>query len=174
VTVLAPVRAVGDKGRGCQVSLSCSRCQEYGSCHKKEEPAVRLSSTHPTELACLQELLGRLQDRHVDCVGNQTGSLILPCTKETLKAKFNDKHPNLLSSSQYDEVLAEEVWNLKQAYRETCLCRTCFNCRLYREAMGVVSQIIALLFKPSARQDADDACPDEEPCITNLLRLHDF
>ncbi len=101
-------------------------------------------------------------------------ALILPCTKETLKAKFNDKHPNMLSSSQYDEVLAEEVWNSKQVYRETCLCRTCFNCRLYREAMGVVSQIIALLFKPSARQDADDACPDEEPCITNLLRLHDF
>ncbi len=66
-------------------------------------------------------------------------ALILPCTKETLKAKFNDRQPNLLSSSQYDEVLAEEVWNLKQAYRETCLCRTCFNCRLYREAMGVVS-----------------------------------
>ena len=101
-------------------------------------------------------------------------ALILPSTKETLKAKFNDKHPNLLSSSQYDEVLAEKVWNLKQAYRETCLCRTCFNCRLYRETMGVVSQIIVLLFKTSARQDADDACPDEESCITNLLRLHDF
>ena len=67
VTVLAPVRAVADKGRGWQVSLSCSRCQEYGSCHKKQEPAVRLSSTHPTELACLQELLKRLQDRHVEC-----------------------------------------------------------------------------------------------------------
>jgi hypothetical protein len=67
VTVLAPVRAVGDKGPGWQVSLSCSRWQEYGSCHKKQEPAVRLSSRHPTELACLQELLKRLQDRHVDC-----------------------------------------------------------------------------------------------------------
>ena len=67
VTVLAPVRAVGDKGPGWQVSLSCSRCQEYGSCPKKQEPAVRLSRVHPTELACLQELLKRLQDRHVDC-----------------------------------------------------------------------------------------------------------
>jgi hypothetical protein len=28
VTVLAPVRAVGDKGPGWQVSLSCSKCQE--------------------------------------------------------------------------------------------------------------------------------------------------
>jgi hypothetical protein len=64
VTVLAPVRAVGDKGPGWQVSLSCSRCQEYGSCPKKQEPAVRRSRVHPTELACLQELLKRLQDRH--------------------------------------------------------------------------------------------------------------
>jgi hypothetical protein len=67
VTVLAPVRAVGDKGPGWQVSLSCSRCQEYGSCPKKQEPAVRRSSVHPPELACLQELLKRLQDRHVNC-----------------------------------------------------------------------------------------------------------
>ena len=53
VTVLAPVRAVGDKGPGWQVSLSCSRCQEYGSCPKKQEPAVLLSRVHPTEVACL-------------------------------------------------------------------------------------------------------------------------
>jgi hypothetical protein len=38
---------------------------------------------------------------------------------QTLKAKFNDNHPNMLSSTQYDEVLEEEVWNLKKAYRET-------------------------------------------------------
>ncbi len=36
VTVLTPVRAVSDRGPGCQVSLSCSRCQEYGSCPKKQ------------------------------------------------------------------------------------------------------------------------------------------
>ncbi len=77
VTVLAPVRAVGDKGRGRQVSLSFSRCQEYGSCHKKQEPAVRLSSRHPTELACLQELLKRPQDRHVDCAEALTKKLPL-------------------------------------------------------------------------------------------------
>ena len=67
VTVLAPVRAVGDKGPGWQVSLSCSRCQEYDSCPKKQETAVRRSRVHPTELTCLQELLKRLQDRHVEC-----------------------------------------------------------------------------------------------------------
>jgi hypothetical protein len=41
---------------------------------RKQESKVLLSSTHPTELAYLQELLKRLQDRHVDCVGNQTDS----------------------------------------------------------------------------------------------------
>ncbi len=39
----------------------------WGSCPKKQEPAVRRSRVHPTELTCLQELLKRLQDRHVDC-----------------------------------------------------------------------------------------------------------
>jgi hypothetical protein len=60
VTKLSHVRAVNGMGSGWQVSLSFSRCQEYGSCPKKEETAVRLSRVHPTELTCLQELLKRL------------------------------------------------------------------------------------------------------------------
>ena len=67
VTVLSPVRAVKGKGRGYGVTLRCPSCEEYGSCGKKQEPPVQVSSVHPTELACLQELLKRLQDRHVDC-----------------------------------------------------------------------------------------------------------
>ncbi len=46
VTKLSPVRAHKSHGAG------------WG---------VQVSSVHPTELACLQELLKRLQDRHVDC-----------------------------------------------------------------------------------------------------------
>ena len=34
---------------------------------KKQESLVLLSCVHPTEHICLQELLKRLQDRHVDC-----------------------------------------------------------------------------------------------------------
>jgi hypothetical protein len=67
VTKLSHVRAVNGMGPGWQASLSCYGCQEYGSCPKKQEPAVRLSRVHTTELACLQELLKRLQDRHVQC-----------------------------------------------------------------------------------------------------------
>ncbi len=67
VTVLSPVRAVKGKGRGYWVTQRCPSCEEYGSCGKKKEPPVQVSSVHPTELACLQELLKRLQDRHVNC-----------------------------------------------------------------------------------------------------------
>ena len=67
VTVLSPVRAVKGKGRGYGVTLRCPSCEECGSCGKKQEPPVQVSSVHPTELACLQELLKRLQDRHVNC-----------------------------------------------------------------------------------------------------------
>jgi hypothetical protein len=41
--------------------------RRYDSCGKKQEPPVQVSSVHPTELACLQELLNRLQDRHGEC-----------------------------------------------------------------------------------------------------------
>ncbi len=51
VTVLAPVRAVGDKGPGWQVSLSCSRCQEYGICPKSQQSAT-LVCTPRSSHAC--------------------------------------------------------------------------------------------------------------------------
>ncbi len=95
VTVLAPVRAVGDKGPGWQVSLSCSRCQEYGSCPKKQEPAVRLSRVHPTEVACVQELLKRLQDRHVECAQAVTKKA---AAHAQAAATVNPDTPNVLQA----------------------------------------------------------------------------
>ncbi len=67
VTKLSPVGGRNSHGDGYRVTLRCSPCEEYGSCGKKQEPPVQVSSVHPTELACLKELLRRLQDRHVDC-----------------------------------------------------------------------------------------------------------
>ena len=52
---------------GGGVSLRYSACEEYDTCGKKQEPPVLVSSVHPTELACFQELIRRLYDRHVDC-----------------------------------------------------------------------------------------------------------
>ncbi len=44
------------------------RFQEYDRCPKKQETTVLLSRVHPTEFTCFQELIKRLQDRHVECV----------------------------------------------------------------------------------------------------------
>jgi hypothetical protein len=67
VSKLSPVGGRNSHGDGYRVSLRCPACEEYGTCGKKQEPPVQVSSVHPTELACLQELLKRLQYRHVDC-----------------------------------------------------------------------------------------------------------
>ena len=65
VTKLSPVRAHKSHGAGWGATLKCASCPSC--CGKRQEAPVQVSSVHPTELACLQELLKRLQDRHVDC-----------------------------------------------------------------------------------------------------------
>ena len=67
VTKLSPVGARNSHGHGYRVSLRCPSCEEYGSCGKKQEPPVQVSSRHPTLHACLQELLKRLQEKHGKC-----------------------------------------------------------------------------------------------------------
>ncbi len=67
VTKLSPVGGRNSHGDGYQVSLRCPSCEEYGRCGKKQESPVQVSSVHPTEFACLHELLKRLQDRYFDC-----------------------------------------------------------------------------------------------------------
>jgi hypothetical protein len=51
VTKLSPVGAHNRHGQGWQVSLSCFCCKEHGSCKKKQETPVQVSSRHPTLLA---------------------------------------------------------------------------------------------------------------------------
>jgi hypothetical protein len=67
VTKLSFVPAHKDKAQGFRATLSCALCRWYDSCGKGQEQAVQLSRDRKSELACLQELLKRLQDRHVDC-----------------------------------------------------------------------------------------------------------
>ena len=124
VTKLSPVRAVADKGRGWQVSLSCSRCQEYGSCHKKQEPTVRLSREHRTELACLQELLKRLQDRHVECA---QAVATKAATDAASAAPVRHTHDD---AGDAHEVLAEvDNWDLSVHRREATPCKTVVTCK---------------------------------------------
>ena len=65
MTKLSRVDAHKDKAAGWGATLKCASCP--GCCGKKQEPPVQLSRDRKSELACLQELLKRLQDRHVDC-----------------------------------------------------------------------------------------------------------
>jgi hypothetical protein len=66
VTKLSPVGVRNSHGHGYRVSLRCpsEACEEYGSCGKKQEPPVQVSSRHPTLHACFQDLLKRLQEKH--------------------------------------------------------------------------------------------------------------
>ena len=77
VTKLSSVGVRNSHGHGYRVSLRCFAYEEYVSCGKKQEPPVQVSSRHPTELACLQELLKRLQDRHVECAQAVAKKLLL-------------------------------------------------------------------------------------------------
>ncbi len=65
VTKLSRVDAHKDKAAGWGATLKCASCPDC--CGKKQEPPVQLSRDRKSELACLRELLKRLQDRHVDC-----------------------------------------------------------------------------------------------------------
>jgi hypothetical protein len=70
VTKLSPVDGHKDKSAGWGATLKCASCP--GCCGKRQEAPVQLSRYHKTELACLQELLKRLQDRHVECAQTVT------------------------------------------------------------------------------------------------------
>ena len=59
-----PVDAHKDKAAGWGATLKCASCP--GCCGKRQEAPVQLSRDRKTELACLQELLKRLQNRHVE------------------------------------------------------------------------------------------------------------
>ena len=65
VTKLSPVRAHNGHGVGWGDSLTWYSYTDY--CGKRQESPVQLSCDRKTELACLKELLKRLQDRHVQC-----------------------------------------------------------------------------------------------------------
>jgi hypothetical protein len=65
VTKLSPVDAHKDKEVGWGVTLKCASYP--GCCGKRQKTPVQLSRDRKTELECLEEMLKRLQNRHVDC-----------------------------------------------------------------------------------------------------------
>ena len=100
-------------------------------------------------------------------------ALILLFPIYTLMGMFFAQHPDLLKRSKYLEVLHEDVWHLKHAYRETCLCRSCFNLRCYREALKVIAEILRALVAPPEADSEDASASAPEPTTVALLDFCD-
>ena len=48
-------------------------------------------------------------------------------------------------------------------YRETCLCKTCYNLKFYREGLGVLGKVLGLLIEQQREAGevvADDGAAD--------------
>ncbi len=93
VTKLSRVDAHKDKAAGWGATLKCASCP--GCCGKKQEPPVQLLRDRKSELACLQELLKRLQDRHVDCAEALTKKAAADAVSA---ATVNPDAPNVLQA----------------------------------------------------------------------------
>jgi hypothetical protein len=93
VTKLSPVDAHKDKAAGWGATLKCASCP--GCCGKRQEAPVQLSRDRKTELACLQELLKRLQDRHFECAQAVTKKA---AADAQAAATVNPDTPNVLQT----------------------------------------------------------------------------
>jgi hypothetical protein len=93
VTKLSRADSHKDKADGWETTLKCVSCPDC--CGKKQEPPVQLSRDRKSEFACLQELLKRLQDRHVNCAE----ALAKKAAADTDSAStLNQDAPNVLQA----------------------------------------------------------------------------
>jgi hypothetical protein len=106
-----------------------------------QEPAVRLSRVDPTELACLQELLNRLQDRHDNCAeavakkdaaDAASAATVNPDTQNVLQAMMKLEQANtrtktaavfiletLIKTLGLTELVSDDLASRKQKEAET-------------------------------------------------------
>lgn len=84
-----------------------------------------------------KDIMRRRLDRHLT---QEARARILMCTYEELYQTFKQQYPNDdLSLAMFKRL---KPWNLKKAYRETCLCRSCELFSLYREALSKVASLL--------------------------------
>lgn len=97
------------------------------------------------------------------CTVEEKAALILSDVREAMFADFQEKHPEIkISFSQWKETLKTEVWNMKKAYRSTCLDRVDVNYKWHRETLLVVATMLAIEMEPP-QQDADADDREEQP-----------
>lgn len=76
-------------------------------------------------------------------------------TFSELYATFKMAHPNSSLSESAFKRLAP--WNLKKAYRETCLCRCCELFKLFLSALNTVAEVLSPLLTSAAIDEEDSA-----------------
>jgi hypothetical protein len=76
VTKLSPIDAHKDKEDGWGATLKCASWPDC--CGKRQEVPIQLSRDRKMELVSLQDLLKRLQDRHVNCTEAVVKKLLIP------------------------------------------------------------------------------------------------
>lgn len=137
-----------------------------------------LIRTHALELCAVSPHKRDQKRRHVaPRLWVSRSGLILLMPTYALYALFNAKQPGLVKLSQYKYEFNVCCWEAIHAYREGCLCRSCFNYRLYREGLALVAKLLSLLLQPPPNDAAtiigdDDATPwQPDP---GVQRLHDF
>lgn len=107
-------------------------------------------------------------------------ALIMTSTFQELYQTFQRVHVGVKLSYAMFKRLAP--WNLKRAYRETCVCRCCEEFRLYKDALHTVADLLAPLI-PSpeecndveeADEDSGDTTSEQDEPAPELVRLHNF
>lgn len=84
---------------------------------------------------------------------------ILNHTYDELYAMFQQDYAHIKLSKTKFKKLAP--WNLKKAYRETCLCRCCELFKLYLTALNVVGDALTPLLDESTAELNNDSDDDE-------------
>lgn len=106
-------------------------------------------------------------------------ALIMTSTFDELYEAFRSAHHQGVKLS-YTKFKMLAPWNLKRAYRETCVCRCCELFRLYLEGLHIVADLLVPLTTTLDEDDDDaaeegaDAEPTDEAPAAELVRLAAF
>ena len=181
------------EGGGCVVTFrsgSTYHSRSYSSTYGKSKGSARLQPIPPSLLPThrssrnIEQRLAvckaitehaptycKTSPHQRDVVKKRTGpftlehrpGLILEDVREAMYTDFEEKHPGLLKFSQWKKVVKDEVWQIKKAYRLTCLDRVDSNYNWHREALVVVAKQLAELLHPPEMDAEQDNGDDDAP-----------
>jgi hypothetical protein len=97
------------------------------------------------------------------CTYEEKPALILSDVREAMFADFQTKNPTItILFSQWKVTLKTVAWNIRKAYRSTCLDRVDVSYKWHRETLLVVAKLLGEELT-SSQEDADDDDRVEQP-----------